>query len=37
MYLVAIMDYFSRYILSWAVSNSLESLFCMDALDKGKD
>ena len=33
MYLVAIMDYFSRYVLSWAVSNSLESLFCMDALD----
>jgi len=34
MYLVAIMDYFSRYVLSWAVSNSLESLFCMDALDE---
>jgi putative transposase len=34
MYLVAIMDYFSRYVLSWSVSNSLDSLFCMDALDK---
>jgi len=34
MYLVAIMDYFSRYVLSWSVSNSLESLFCMDALDE---
>lgn len=33
MYLAAIMDYFSRYILSWSVSNSLESLFCIDALD----
>lgn len=33
MYLVAIMDYFSRYVLSWSVSNGLESLFCMDALD----
>ena len=33
MYLVAIMDYFSRYVLSWSVSNSLESLFCLDALD----
>jgi putative transposase len=32
MYLVAIMDYFSRYVLSWSVSNSLESLFCIDAL-----
>jgi len=34
MYLVAIMDYFSRYVLSWSVSNSLDSLFCMDALDE---
>jgi putative transposase len=34
MYLVAIMDYFSRYVLSWSVSNSLGSLFCMDALDE---
>ena len=34
MYLVAIMDYVSRYVLSWSVSNSLESLFCMDALDE---
>ena len=34
MYLVAIMDYFSRYVISWSVSNSLESLFCMDALDE---
>ena len=33
MYLVVIMDYFSRYVVSWAVSNSLESLFCLDALD----
>ena len=34
MYLVAIMDYYSRYVISWSVSNSLESLFCMDALDE---
>ena len=34
MYLVAIMDYFSRYVLSWSVSNSLESLFCIDVLDE---
>jgi putative transposase len=34
MYLVAIMDYFSRYVLSWSVSNTLESLFCLDALDE---
>jgi putative transposase len=34
MYLTVIMDYFSRYVVSWAVSNSLESLFCLDALDE---
>lgn len=34
MYLVAVMDYFSRFVLSWSVSNSLESLFCLDALDE---
>jgi len=26
------MDWFSRYVLSWAISNSLETAFCMDAL-----
>jgi len=34
MYLAAIMDYFSRYILSWSVSNSLEGSFCIEAFDK---
>jgi len=34
MYLVAIMDYYSRFVLSWSVSNTLESLFCLDALDE---
>lgn len=34
MYLAAIMDYFSRYVISWSVSNTLESLFCLDALDE---
>jgi putative transposase len=33
-YLVAIMDWFSRYVLSWEVSNSLDSFFCLWALDK---
>ncbi len=31
-YLVAIIDWFSRYILSWKVSISLESDFCIEAL-----
>jgi putative transposase len=32
-YLVAIMDWFSRYVLSWRVSNTLEADFCVDCLD----
>jgi putative transposase len=32
-YLVAVMDWHSRYVLGWAVSNSLESDFCVGALD----
>lgn len=32
-YLVAIMDWFSRYVLAWEVSVSLESAFCVAALD----
>lgn len=33
-YLVAIMDWFSRYVLSWEISISLETAFCLLALDK---
>ena len=33
-YLVAIMDWFSRYILSWRVSISLENSFCVEALNE---
>ena len=32
-YLVAVMDWYSRYVLAWALSNSLESDFCVGALD----
>ncbi len=32
-YLAAIMDWFSRYVLAWEVSVSLESAFCVAALD----
>jgi putative transposase len=31
-YLVAVMDWFSRYVLSWALSVSLEVDFCLQAL-----
>lgn len=32
-YLVAVMDWFSRYVLSWELSTSLESAFCRSALE----
>ena len=32
-YLVAIMDWFSRYVLAWEVSTSMDSGFCVSALD----
>jgi putative transposase len=32
-YLVVIMDWFSRYVLSWEVSNTLEADFCVSALE----
>jgi putative transposase len=31
-YLAAILDWFSRYVLAWSVSNTLDSLFCVEAL-----
>ena len=34
MYLVAIMDWYSRYVVAWAVSNSLEADFCLEALEQ---
>lgn len=33
-YLVAIIDWFSRYVLSWKISNSLDTLFCIEALEE---
>lgn len=32
LYLVAVMDWFSRYVLTWRLSNTLCSLFCIEAL-----
>ena len=34
MYLVAVMDWFSRYVLAWRLSNTLEVDFCLDALNQ---
>ncbi len=33
-YLVAVMDWFSRYVLSWELSNSLDVCFCLSALER---
>jgi putative transposase len=36
-YLVAIMDLYSRCVLSWRVSNTLDTSFCIDALNEAID
>jgi putative transposase len=32
MFLTAIIDWYSRYVLAWELSNTMETLFCVDAL-----
>lgn len=34
LYLIAIMDWYSRKVLSWRLSNSMDTTFCIDALDE---
>ena len=40
LYLVAVIDWFSRYVVSWRISNTMETSFCTEALQaalsKGK-
>lgn len=36
-YLVAIMDWYSRRVLSWRISNTLDMYFCLDALEESLD
>lgn len=33
MYLTAVMDWFSRFVLAWRLSNTLSGAFCLEALD----
>lgn len=33
-YLVAIMDWYSRCVLSWRISNTMEAVFCVDCLEE---
>lgn len=37
MYLVAVIDWFSRFVLSWQLSNTLETHFCVAALERAFD
>jgi len=34
LYLVAIIDWYSRYMLSWRLSNTLDTAFCVEALEE---
>lgn len=34
LYLVAIMDWFTRKVLAWRISNTLEADFCVEALNE---
>jgi putative transposase len=33
-YLVAVIDWYSRYVLSWELSNTMDMTFCLSALDR---
>ena len=37
MYLVVVLDWFSRYVLAWQLSNTLDGLFCLEALQQALD
>jgi putative transposase len=34
LYLVAVIDWFSRHVLAWRLSNTLEGSFCIEALEE---
>lgn len=34
MYLMAILDWYSRYVLAWEISNTMETAFCVETLDR---
>lgn len=37
LYLTAIMDWYTRYVLSWRLSNTLDVGFCLEALEEALD
>lgn len=34
LFLVAILDWYSRYVIAWSLSNTLDTTFCLEALDQ---
>jgi putative transposase len=34
MYLAAVIDWYSRYVIAWRLSNTLDGLFCLELLDE---
>ena len=34
MYLAAVIDWHSRYVLAWELSSTMESMFCVEALER---
>jgi putative transposase len=34
LYLVAVLDWYSRYVLAWELSNTLDGRFCLEALER---
>jgi len=34
MYLTAVIDWYSRYVLAWQLSNTLDAFFCIEALEQ---
>jgi putative transposase len=34
MYLAAVIDWYSRYVIAWRLSNTLDGSFCLELLDE---
>jgi putative transposase len=34
MYLAAVIDWYSRYVITWRLSNTLEGAFCLEMLEE---
>ena len=36
-YLTAILDWYSRYVISWQISNTMDTSFCLEALERAME